>query len=66
MADNTDLKSAVQKAVDAGLERAAVWAKVEAGDIDVTKNEFRKLFRELQTAKNLASKKKAAPRKRSK
>ena len=66
MADNTDLKSAVQKAVDAGLERAAVWAKVEAGDIDVTKNEFRKLFCELQPAKNLASKKKAAPRKRSK
>jgi hypothetical protein len=66
MADNTDLKSAVQKVVDAGLERAAAWAQVEAGDIDVTKNEFRKLFRELQTAKNLAPKKKAAPRKRSK
>ena len=61
-----DLKSEVQKAVDAGVERAEAWALIEASDINVTKNEFRQLYRELQRAKNLAPKKKAAPRKRSK
>ena len=61
-----DLKSEVQKAVDAGVERAEAWALIEASDINVTKNEFRQLYRELQRAKSVAPKKKAAPRKRSK
>ena len=61
-----DLKSEVQKAVDAGVERAEAWALIEASDINVTKNEFRQLYRELQRPKSVAPKKKAAPRKRTK
>ena len=49
-----NLQNEVKKAIDTGLERAETWALIEASDIDVSINEFRKVFQELQAEKNLA------------
>jgi hypothetical protein len=65
----SELRAEVQNFIDQGIERAEAWALIEASDIDVTQNEFREVFRELQAAKNTTvrrppPKTKKAPKKR--